>query len=78
MNVHCVETPQHQASKLRTMGHLPPESEGDDWRKPIIQHLKNPMELSDFAFHEELGILQAKLPHYFLKKGKLKRSFANG
>ena len=30
-----------------------------DWREPIIQHLKNPMELSNFAFHEELGVLRA-------------------
>jgi hypothetical protein len=36
------------------------------------------MELSDFAFHEELGTLWAELPRYFLKEGKLKLSFANG
>ena len=36
------------------------------------------MELSNFAFHEELGILREELPHYFLKEEKLKRSFANG
>ena len=49
-----------------------------DWREPIIQHIKHPMELSNFAFHEELGILKEELPHYFLKEGKLKRSFVNG
>ena len=38
-----------------------------DWREPIIQHLKNPMELSDFAYHEELGVLRNELPSYFLK-----------
>ena len=49
-----------------------------DWREPILQHLKNPMELSDFAFHEELGTLRAEVPRYFLEEGKLKRDFANG
>ena len=29
-----------------------------DWREPIIQHLKYPTELRNFAFHKELGVLQ--------------------
>ena len=49
-----------------------------DWRKPIIQYLKHQMELNNFVFHEELGVLRDDLSHYFLKEGKLKQSFANG
>ena len=49
-----------------------------DWREPIIQHLKYPMELSNFNFHEELGILRDGVPNYFLKEGELKERLANG
>ena len=49
-----------------------------DWRELILQHLNNPMELSDFAFHEELDTLRAEVPRYFLEEGKLKRNFASG
>lgn len=36
------------------------------------------MELSNFAFHEELGVLQEELPNYFLEEGELVRKCANG
>jgi hypothetical protein len=36
------------------------------------------MELRNFTFHQELGVLQEELPNYFLKVGELKRKFANG
>jgi hypothetical protein len=49
-----------------------------DWREPINQHLKDLIKLSSFAFHQELGVLQEKLPSYFLKLGELKQRFANG
>ena len=55
-----------------------PARKTHDWREPIIQHLKNPMELSDFAYHKELGVLRNELPSYFLKEGKLKRRIADG
>ena len=55
-----------------------PDEKTHDWREPIMQHIKHPMELSNFAFCEELGILKEEIPHYFLKEGKLKRSFPNG
>ena len=49
-----------------------------DWRQPIIQHLKDPMELSNFGFHKELGLLREKLPSYFLEARDFKRRFAKG
>ena len=36
------------------------------------------MELSNFAFYEEFGVLHEELPRYFLKKRELKRRFADG
>ena len=36
------------------------------------------MELSNFAYHEELGVLREELPSYFLKEGKLKWRIADG
>ena len=36
------------------------------------------MKLSDFAYHEELGLLREELPNYFLKDGELRRKFAKG
>ena len=55
-----------------------PNKKTHDWRELIIRYLKNPMELSNFAFHEEVGTLREELPHYFLNKEKLKQSFVNG
>ena len=63
--------------KIENYGTILQTKKTHDWREPIIQHLKNPMELSNFAFHKELGVLCEELPHYFLQEGELKRRFAN-
>ena len=47
--------------------------EAHDWREPIIQHLKHPMELSKLDFHEGLGILKDEIPNYFLEEDILNR-----
>ena len=65
-------------SKIENYGTILQTKKTQDWREPIIQYLKNPMELSDFAFHEELGVLRKELPYYSLQKGELKWRFANG
>jgi hypothetical protein len=66
-------------SKINDYGTIiDPKKRTQDWRKPIIQHLSNPMELSNFAFHEELGVLREELPSYFLQNEDLNRRLANG
>ena len=69
---------EHVLNKCNTYQITLRNEKTHDWRKPIIQYLKHPMELSDSAFHEELGVLWEDLLHYFLKERKLKRSFVNG
>ena len=64
--------------KIENYGTILRNQKARDWREPIIQHLKNPMELSNFAFHEELGVSREELPQYFLQEGKLKRKLTNG
>jgi hypothetical protein len=55
-----------------------PTPETHDWREPIIQHLKHPMELGKLDFHEELGVLKDELPNYFLEEDILNRRLTNG
>ena len=52
-------------------------NETHDWREPIIQHLKYPMELSKLDFQEELGILKDGIPNYFLEEDILNRRLPN-
>jgi hypothetical protein len=57
---------------------LSENNETHDWREPIIQHLKHPMELSKLDFQEELGVLKNDIPNYFLEEDILNRRFPNG
>jgi hypothetical protein len=65
-----------QNTKYRT---IPSKSnETYDWREPIIQHLKHPMELGKLDFQEELGVLKDELPNYHLEKDILNWRLTNG
>jgi hypothetical protein len=50
--------------KIENYGTILQTKKTQDWREPIIQYLKNPMELSNFAFHEELGVLREDSRNY--------------
>ena len=42
-----------------------PTRKTHDWREPIIQHLKNPMKLSNFAYHKSWGCYEKNNPITF-------------
>lgn len=52
-----IEHVHNECETCQILAILSQDEKTHDWRKPIIQHLKHPMELGNSAFHKDLGIL---------------------